>query len=70
LDSGNNYTNGFITFSNTARSGNSANIRIFVHSQGAVGNATISGTTMTVTSFTSGYGFFAGQSISGNGIVI
>ena len=69
LDSGNNYTNGFMTFSNTARSGNSANIRIYVHSQGAVGNATISGTTMTVTSFASGYGFFAGQSISGNGIV-
>jgi len=69
LDSGNNYTNGFMTFSDTARSGNSANIRIYVHSQGAVGNATISGTTMTVTSFASGYGFFAGQSISGNGIV-
>ena len=71
LDSGNNYTNGFMTFSDTARSGNSANIRIYVHSQGAVGNATISfpGTTMTVTSFTSGYGFFVGQSISGFGIV-
>jgi hypothetical protein len=69
LDSGNNYINGFMTFSNTALSGNSANIRIFVHSQGAVGNATISGTTMTVTSFASGYGFFAGQSVSGNGIV-